>query len=87
MREVHYLKLMNIEGIPDKALDFEKNSEEMRRLTEKLNLTLRWYNQIRKTTQDVEFELIATEILKIDILIDKGQKELTWNSEGYDLVI
>lgn len=78
---------MNIEGIPDKALDFEKNSEEMRRLTEKLNLTLRWYNQIRKTTQDVEFELIATEILKIDILIDKGQKELTWNSEGYDLVI
>ncbi|XP_045482107.1 dynein beta chain, ciliary [Harmonia axyridis] len=82
LREVHYLKLMETEGIPETALDFEKGSEVMRKFTEKLGLTLRWYNQIRKTTQDVEFELIANEILKIDTLIDKGQKELIWTSEG-----
>ncbi|XP_044764909.1 dynein beta chain, ciliary [Coccinella septempunctata] len=81
LREVHYLKLMDMEGIPEEALDFETNSESIRRITEKLDLTLRWYNQIRKTTQAVEFDLIGSEIMHIDSLIDKGRNELTWNSE------
>ncbi|KAL3274197.1 hypothetical protein HHI36_015613 [Cryptolaemus montrouzieri] len=81
LREVHYLKLIDQDGIPEKALELEEKNETMRKFTEKLNSTITWYNKIRKTTRDVEYNLIATEISNIDSLIDKGQTQFSWNSQ------
>lgn len=40
------------------------------------------YNHIRTNTNDVEFSLIRKEMDDIDAEIAKGQKTLTWNSDG-----
>lgn len=40
------------------------------------------YNHIRTNTNDVEFSLIRKEMDSIDADIEKGQRTLTWNSDG-----
>lgn len=73
---------MGLNGIPETALKILEQSEIFRKYTSVLNTTINWYNKIKRTTRDVEFELIQTELEEIDKLAEIGQKSLTWNSEG-----
>lgn len=82
LREVHYLKLMEQDGIPEIALALAERNETFRKYISNLNCTVTWYNRIRRTTKDVEFNLIEKEIAQIDKLIAHGQNTLNWNSEG-----
>ncbi|XP_071447818.1 dynein beta chain, ciliary [Hetaerina americana] len=81
LREVHYLKSMEIENIPEAALALYDQSETFRKYTSSLNLTIEWYNKIRRTSKPVEFKLVKEEIEEIDVLIEKGRSKLNWNSE------
>lgn len=82
LREVHYLKLMNITDIPEKALKLAERNEIFRKYISNLNSTIAWYNKIRRTTKNVEFDLIKNEIGEIDGKICLGQTGLNWNSNG-----
>lgn len=73
---------MNYENIPKEAIEISKQNDMFRQYIINLNLTIEWYNQIRRTTKEVEFELIEHEIEGIDKLIILGQTNLNWNSPG-----
>lgn len=47
-----------------------------------LSSTVDSYNNIRKTTKRVEFDLIELEVARIDSLISRGENELCWRSNG-----
>lgn len=47
-----------------------------------LGNTLDLYNNIRRTCRKVEFKLTASEMSKINQLVSKGERELSWQSEG-----
>lgn len=40
------------------------------------------YNDIRRTSRQVEYNLIELEVARIDSLITRGEKELCWKSQG-----
>lgn len=84
LREVHYLRLMEKEDIPDRGLEFSEKSDVFRSYTLNLEKTVDWYNKIRRNCTEVELELIKGEIKMIDELLERAINELTWNSEGRD---
>lgn len=73
---------MNHEGIPEEALLISERNDTFRQYIINLNSTIDWYNKIRRTSKDVEFQLIEHEIEEIDKLIIQGQTNLNWNSQG-----
>ncbi|TMW50187.1 hypothetical protein DOY81_004746 [Sarcophaga bullata] len=81
LREVHYLKQMEVENIPQVALDFAESSDVFRTYTLNLEKTIDWYNAIQENSSPVELKLIETEIKLIDDLIEVGINNLVWNSE------
>lgn len=82
LREVHYLRLMEKQTIPEVALDFSEKSETYRNYTLNLERTIEWYNRIRKTCTTVELELIQDELDTIDVLVTRAIDELNWNSDN-----
>lgn len=82
LREVHYLKQMETEGIPEVALDFYDKSDTFRMYTLNLEKTIDWYNTIQENSSPVELKLIESEIKLIDDLVETGVNDLVWNSEG-----
>jgi dynein heavy chain len=73
---------MGQQELPDIALTLAERNDVFRKYISNLNSTIAWYNRIRRTTKDVEFNLIESEIAEIDKLIIQGQNTLNWNSEG-----
>lgn len=80
---MHYLKQIDRgDEIPEVALKMAERNETFRKYIENLNSTIMWYNKIRRTSKDVEFQLIELEIEEIDKLVQQGQTTLCWNSDG-----
>ena len=73
---------MGHENIPVIALKLTEREEMFRKFISSVNSTTEWYNKIRRTTNDVEFQMIENEINQVDKLIQQGQTKLTWNSDG-----
>ncbi|XP_055848919.1 dynein beta chain, ciliary isoform X2 [Episyrphus balteatus] len=82
LREVHYLKQMEIEGIPEVATEFAEKNEIYRTYTLNLEKTIDWYNAIQLNSSPVELILIQKEVEQIDALVITGVEELVWNSEN-----
>nr|CAD7428767.1 unnamed protein product [Timema monikensis] len=80
LREVHYLRLMDKDNIPEEALKIYERSETFRKYTSSLNQTIQWYNKVRRTTKLVEFELVQEEVDEIDKHVEQAQTALDWNS-------
>lgn len=59
-----------------------ENAETFRKFRALLCATVSSYNNIRKTSRQVEFQLIEDEINSIDSLVSRGEAELRWNSDG-----
>lgn len=85
LKEVHYLKLMNKKGIPDVGIEFSEKNEMYRGYTLSLEKTIDYYNQILRRSSKCELELIIPEVKEIDVLLETGISELTWNSESEKL--
>ncbi|XP_037924668.1 dynein beta chain, ciliary isoform X3 [Hermetia illucens] len=81
LKEVHYLKQMEKEGIPEVGLEFALKSETYRGYTLNLEKTIDWYNQVLGSSTAVELELIKKQVEEIDALVAIGIEELNWNSE------
>lgn len=59
-----------------------ERSETFRKFRTLLGRTVDEYNNIRRTSRKVEFNLIELEVATIDSLISRGENELCWKSEG-----
>lgn len=70
------------DDIPKEGLDLFQKQETYRQYRINLGITIDWYNQIRKNSQKVEFDLVESEINAIDERIETAQNELNWNSQG-----
>ncbi|KAL6263152.1 hypothetical protein P5V15_005953 [Pogonomyrmex californicus] len=82
LKEVSYLKQMSRSDIPQEAIKVSESAETFRKFRTMLASTVDSYNNIRKTTKQVEFDLIELELARIDSLISRGEDELCWRSEG-----
>lgn len=82
MREVHYLRLMGQDNIPEQVLKLAERAETFQQYISNLNSTVVWYNKIKKSSKDVEFDLIEDDLHQIDDMIMIGQKDLNWESQG-----
>lgn len=84
MKEVHHLRnnpdLENL--LPKESRELFEKQETYRQYRINLGITIDWYNQIRKNSQKVEFDLVEDEIKAIDQRIEMAQHKLNWNSQG-----
>lgn len=84
LKEVHHLR-SNEEYkdlLPPEGLAIFEKQETYRQYRINLGITIDWYNQIRKNSQKVEFDLVEDEIKAIDQRIEMAQNKLNWNSDG-----
>lgn len=84
MKEIHELRAnpdMQSQ-LPVESEQFFEKEETYRQYRINLGITIDSYNQIRKNSQKVEFDLVEDEIKAIDQRIEMGQNKLNWNSQG-----
>ncbi|XP_049878702.1 dynein beta chain, ciliary [Pectinophora gossypiella] len=83
MKEVHHLRNNTelVELLPQESNALFEKQETYRQYRINLGITIDWYNQIRKNSQKVEFDLVEDEIKAIDQRIEMAQHELNWNSQ------
>ncbi|KOC63714.1 Dynein beta chain, ciliary [Habropoda laboriosa] len=82
LKEVNYLKQMSRADIPEEAIKVSENVETFRKYRTLLGATVLSYNNVRRTSRRVEFQLIKNEITRIDSLVSRGETELSWRSHG-----
>lgn len=78
---------MNHENIPEIVLKLAERGETFQQYIANLNSTVVWYNKIKKSSKDVEFELIEDDIKEVDKMILTGQKDLHWESQGEKIML
>ncbi|KAL1129230.1 hypothetical protein AAG570_013759 [Ranatra chinensis] len=83
LREVRYMKLLEVEGIPDEALELFARDEELHVWTVTLKKTIIWYNKLRSRCRQQEFDIISDEIIAIDDVIMEIIRVLNWNSPSF----
>ena len=71
---------MKIEKIPHEAIEIHTQNSQYRSYITSLDYTAYSYNNIIKSASPEEKPLISSDLIKIDIDIDKGEKQLKWNS-------
>ncbi|CAG9135931.1 unnamed protein product [Plutella xylostella] len=83
MKEVRHLKTNpDVENsLSGESLQLYDKYETYRQYRINLGITIDWYNQIRRDSQKVEFDLVEDEIKAIDQRIEMAQHELNWNSQ------
>ena len=82
LREVHYLEKRNKEEIPADAADLFAKNEIFRRFRANLDLTVAWYNKVRKTVLEVEFPLVEKQLADIDAQLQQAEKSLDWTNDS-----
>ncbi|XP_015596133.2 dynein beta chain, ciliary [Cephus cinctus] len=82
LKEVNYLKQMSHDAVPNEALKVFECAETFRKFRILLGATVNSYNNIRRTSTKVEFNLIELEVARIDSLVSRGEDELCWKSDG-----
>ncbi|KAG5897820.1 hypothetical protein JTB14_011820 [Gonioctena quinquepunctata] len=81
LREVHYLKLTGETNIPEIVLNLADRNEVFQQYIANLNSSVTWYNRVKKSSKDVEFDLIKNEVAEIDKMVTVGEKQLNWESQ------
>lgn len=59
-----------------------EQNETFRKFRALLDMTVTSYNDIRRTSRQIEYNLIELEVARIDSMITRGEKELCWKSDG-----
>jgi dynein heavy chain len=80
LKEVKYLGILKTESIPQEAISIYKQNDEYRKFITSLDYTVDSYNKIIKTASPEEKPLIQEELQKIDADLEKGEKQLKWNT-------
>ena len=86
LREVRYLKYMDEETIPDSAALLYERHDTLRLWVASLRQTVHWYNKIRKTVLDVEYPLIESQLVDIDLKLKEAETELNWSGDVLEYI-
>ena len=73
---------LKTESIPAEALAIYKQNDQYRNFITSLDYTVDSYNKIIKNASPEEKPLIQAEMEKIDQDLEKGEKQLKWNSQS-----
>ncbi|XP_057654279.1 dynein beta chain, ciliary-like [Diorhabda carinulata] len=87
LREIRYMKLLNIEGIPQEALDVFELTEVLMAAIIKLRRIVEWYNYLRVNTTPNEFNLIKEELDAIDEILEALIHQNTWRTNDPDIIV
>jgi dynein heavy chain len=82
LKEVKYMEIMRTDAVPTEAKAIHKQNDEYRKYITSLDYTVDSYNKIIKTISPEERPLIEGELKRIDTELEKGEKQLKWNSPG-----
>mgnify|MGYP001374252342 CR=1 FL=1 len=77
----HFVKEFPQWDVPQNAIAIFKRFEELRLYNNSLDRISTLYNYLKTETNDKEFRLIEGEILKIDDILERAEKDMTWNSD------
>ncbi|KAK6632535.1 hypothetical protein RUM43_013303 [Polyplax serrata] len=87
LREIRYLNAIGPFQLPTLLVAFYDRVEQLFSFVQNLNQLINWYNQIRKKSRIVEFNLFEDEIILIDLLVNCGISFLNWNSPESEVFI
>lgn len=82
LREVKYLEIRGSEEIPGSAATIYAKNDMFRKFVANLDLTVQWYNKVRKTVLEVEYPLIESQLDEIDVQLKQAEESLNWENEG-----
>lgn len=82
LREVKYLQIRDQGEIPDSATTMYSNNDLFRKFVANLDLTVQWYNKVRKIVLEVEFPLIEGQLQEIDVQLEQAEKSMNWKQDG-----
>lgn len=72
--------MLKKDSIPNEAIEIFKQNDQYRKFITSLDYTVDSYNKIIKNASNEEKPLIHDELEKIDADLEKGEKQLKWNS-------
>ena len=82
LREIKYLKMLQIENISSDIEEFYSRYEEVFKCIQSLTRIVQWYNHLKMQTIKEEYNLIETEVEKISVMIRRCIEELTWTTDS-----
>ncbi|KAF4030914.1 Dynein heavy chain C-terminal domain [Phytophthora infestans] len=86
LREIKYLRLLNIE-VPQSALQISTKEETFRKYRGELMYIVEPYNAMIEGIHPLEEPLVRRHIQNIDACAGRGIEELNWKSSGIDTFI
>ena len=81
LKEIKYLKVLNME-IPEEAEDVYRKNNEFRSTINSLEAMTSKYNNMILSLNDVEKPLIEESLEKIDIALKDGYEKITWEKSA-----
>lgn len=82
LREVKYMKQMNMDNIPEEALEIFAGEENLIAAMKKLNRIVEWVNYLITNTSMQEYELISEELQEVSHNMEKLTGDQTWYTNG-----
>lgn len=86
LREIKYLRLLNIE-VPQSALQISSKEETFRKYRGEFMYIVEPYNAMIEGLHPLEEPLVRRHINNIDACVGRGIEELNWKSNGIDTFI
>ena len=77
-----YLEMRDQEEIPGSAATMYSKNDTFRKYLANLDVTVQWYNKVRKTVLEVEFPLVEGQLDEIDVQLKQAEESLNWENEG-----
>ncbi|KAF5274393.1 hypothetical protein FQA39_LY07273 [Lamprigera yunnana] len=87
LREVRYMKLLEIENISPDALEFHERNEDLHKTIQHFGRIVEWYNYMKDKTLDVEYDLIRDEMDQLDVTLNEFIENLSWITDNFELVL
>lgn len=79
LREIRYLKLLNIENMPEAIDEFFIRDDDLYEQLCVAKRIVEYYNHLRTNTIKEEFDLIQNEVDNVDAMVVKLTDELVWD--------
>lgn len=76
------MKMLGMEELPEGVNEFYKRNQELIESIQKLNRIVSYYNDLKTTTLDVEYNIIAAEVEMLDALIQNLTDVLHWDTDS-----
>ncbi|KAF7658249.1 hypothetical protein LDENG_00015570 [Lucifuga dentata] len=81
LKDVKYIQTLSQINIPAAAMAVFQKSDVLTKYVSSLQLLVQWYNKLKQTVLEVEFPLIRTELVSIDMHLTKAETDLTWQDQ------